>query len=63
MKLVWLTEMPVNRKQNEVRISKLLSDVFPIHNGWKGRRCFIANAFQLGFRIHHSERSRITGEF
>jgi hypothetical protein len=63
LKLVWLTEMSVNGNQNEVRISKHLFDTLPIHIGWKERRCFIATAFQLCFRIHNSECSCITGEF
>ena len=63
LKLGWLTEMSVNGEQNEVRISRHLFDAFPIHNGWKERRCFIAIAFQLCFRIHNSECSCLTGEF
>jgi hypothetical protein len=63
VKLLWLTEKSVNGKQNEVRISKHLFDAFTIHSGWKRRRCFVANAFQLCFRIHNSERPRISREF
>jgi hypothetical protein len=38
-----------------ILIGKHLSDNFPIQKWSKTSRCFIATAFQLCFRIFHSE--------
>jgi hypothetical protein len=53
MKLVRLIKMCLNVTHSKVLIGKHLSNMFPIQNGLKQRRCFIAIAFQLLFRIYH----------
>jgi hypothetical protein len=53
MKLVRLIKICLNETYIKVRIGRYLFDTFPIQNGLKKRRCFIATAFQLCFRICH----------
>jgi len=57
MKLVRLIKMCVNETYNRVWVGKHMSDMFPIKNGLKKRRSFIAIAFQLYFRICHYQGS------
>jgi hypothetical protein len=47
--------MCLNETHSQVCLGKHLSDKFPIQNGIKKRRCFIATAFQLCFRVCHLE--------
>jgi hypothetical protein len=53
MKLVRLMKMCLNETHIRVRLRKHLSDMFPTKNSVKKRRCFIAIAFQLCFKMCH----------
>ena len=53
MKLVRLTKMCLFETYSRVRVGKNLSDMFPIMNVSKKRRCSIAIAFQLCFTVRH----------
>jgi hypothetical protein len=55
LKLDRLIKMCLNETYSKVRIGKYLSDKCPIENGLKIRRCFMATAFKLHFRICHYE--------
>jgi hypothetical protein len=43
----------LNKMYSKVRIGKYFSYNFPIRKWYKIRRCFVATAFQLCFRICH----------
>jgi len=47
MKLIRLIKMCLNKTYSEVHTGKNLPDAFPIQNGLKQERSFIAIAFQL----------------
>ena len=47
MKLARLIEMCLTETYSRVRVGKNLSDMFPVRNGFKQRRCSIGIAFQL----------------
>jgi hypothetical protein len=52
--------MCLNEMYSEVHIGKHLSDTLPIQNGLT-RRCFIATAFQLCFRLCHEIKYDTSG--
>jgi len=45
--------MCLNETYGTGRVGKYLPDMFPIKNGLKEKRCFIAIAFQLCLRACH----------
>jgi len=53
MKQVTLIHMYLNETDSRVRVGKHLSDMFPIKNILKKKRCFIAIDFRLCFRVCH----------
>jgi hypothetical protein len=53
LKLVRLIKMCLTKKYSTVRVGKNLSEMFPIRNSSKKRRCYIAIAFQLCFRVRY----------
>jgi hypothetical protein len=53
MKLVKLIKMCLSETYSRVWVGTHLSEMFPIENGLKKRRCSVANAFQLCIRICH----------
>ena len=57
MKLVRLIKMCLTETCSSVRVSKHLSDVFPIRNGLKKRRRSFPIACQFCFRTRHYESS------
>jgi hypothetical protein len=61
MKLVRLIKMCLNKTYTTVCIGKYLSDTFSYSKQSETRRCFIAIAFKLGFRICHQEGPRKPG--
>jgi hypothetical protein len=57
MEPVRLVKMFLNETYRTVQVGKNLSDMFPIKKGFETRRCFIAIAFKLCFRVCHHEGS------
>jgi hypothetical protein len=55
MKLVELIKMCLNEIYSKIRISKNMSDAFPIQNGLKGQQIFITIASHLCFRVRYHE--------
>jgi hypothetical protein len=53
MKLLRLINMCLNETSSRVQEGRHLSDMFPLKNGLKKRRHFIAFASQLFFRVHN----------
>jgi len=50
---VRLIKMCLNETYSRVQAGKNFSDMFPIKKGFETRRCFIAIAFELWFRVCH----------
>ena len=48
-----LIKLCMNENYNRVRVDKYLSDVFPITNGLKKRRCFFSIVFLTLLRVCH----------
>jgi len=53
MKLVRLIKMCLTEMYSRARVGKNLSDMLPTRNGLETRRCSIAIASQLCFRVRH----------
>jgi len=53
MGVLELIKMCLTETYRRLRVGKNLSDMFPIRNGLKQRRCSVAIAFQLRFIVRH----------